>query len=254
MVQFFVLGVQYCTELRVSLSRIDAFLGCEEPPIAVHQGDGPMVGKSHAGARTVASYESASTATSKQPGAVALRGADYDWQRPLGHIAILPSDTSASEKQQDTSPAPKTVPTGANGRATVVQAAGLTLDGVQFELQPGELLGVCGDVGAGKSSLLAALLGELLPLPAGASTNATPAAETASLNLQSPPLHEVVVVPRVGDAAAGSRGPFVCGRVAYCSQVSTRLDRAHCRHSLVYEIQMTFLSHVPVMPCRCLGL
>lgn len=39
-----------------------------------------------------------------------------------------------------------------------------TLCGVRLVVQPGELVAVVGEVGAGKSSLLAALLGELMPV------------------------------------------------------------------------------------------
>lgn len=39
-----------------------------------------------------------------------------------------------------------------------------TLLGVRLVVQPGELVAVVGEVGAGKSSLLAALLGELMPV------------------------------------------------------------------------------------------
>ena len=59
-----------------------------------------------------------------------------------------------------------------------------------FTIEPGQLVGVCGEVGSGKSSLLAALLGELQPIP-----------------------------PRgyqAGKAIAGA--PVVTGGVAYCAQ------------------------------------
>jgi ABC-type hemin transport system ATPase subunit len=39
-----------------------------------------------------------------------------------------------------------------------------TLSGVKLVVQPRELVAVVGEVGAGKSSLLAALLGELMPV------------------------------------------------------------------------------------------
>jgi ABC-type ATPase with predicted acetyltransferase domain len=39
-----------------------------------------------------------------------------------------------------------------------------TLEGIELTVSPGELLGICGEVGAGKSSVLAALLGELQPI------------------------------------------------------------------------------------------
>ena len=70
---------------------------------------------------------------------------------------------------------------------------GPTLGGVRLTLRAGEVLGVCGEVGAGKSSLLAALLGELLPLPG----------------------------PPSPDAKAGGApgAPLIRGRLAYCSQV-----------------------------------
>lgn len=58
---------------------------------------------------------------------------------------------AASAKQQE----------GASDNGSSSRA---TLAGVQLQLQPGELLGVCGEVGCGKTTLLAALLGEVLPL------------------------------------------------------------------------------------------
>ena len=68
---------------------------------------------------------------------------------------------------------------------------GPTLGGVRLTLRTGELVGVCGEVGSGKSSLLAALLGELLPLPG----------------------------PPNRDAEGAPGAPLIRGRLAYCSQV-----------------------------------
>jgi ABC-type Mn2+/Zn2+ transport system ATPase subunit len=41
---------------------------------------------------------------------------------------------------------------------------GMKSEWVQPQVQPGKLLAVVGEVGAGKSSLMAALLGELMPM------------------------------------------------------------------------------------------
>lgn len=59
----------------------------------------------------------------------------------------------------------------ADGRTPVLQARGLiktygrvvALDGVDLELYPGEVLGIIGDNGAGKSSLIKALTGAVIP-------------------------------------------------------------------------------------------
>ena len=62
-----------------------------------------------------------------------------------------------------------TVPGGGSG--VVLQAKGLVkryghvvaLDGTDFDLRSGEILAVIGDNGAGKSSLIKALAGALIP-------------------------------------------------------------------------------------------
>jgi ABC-type multidrug transport system fused ATPase/permease subunit len=71
------------------------------------------------------------------------------------------------------------------------RAPPLALDAPTFRIEPGELVGVCGAVGAGKSALLAANLGELQPLP------------------------QAGYVP--GDAIVGA--PVVTGGVALCQQL-----------------------------------
>lgn len=107
----------------------------------------------------------------------------------------------------------------------------LTLADVSLELRPGELLGVCGEVGAGKSSILAALLGELQPLGGAhdpAAHAGAGAAAAGSLEAGGPrrlsgrfstgsrhstgSRRSVEVGPHAG-------GPVMVGSVAYCSQV-----------------------------------
>jgi ABC-type multidrug transport system fused ATPase/permease subunit len=98
------------------------------------------------------------------------------------------------------------------GRST----SALTLRGVRLDIKPGELIGVCGEVGSGKSSLLAALLGELQPLPPSsslASSSSSPAAAATSLCDDSSSATAAAFFEPEGT------GPVVRGRVAYCAQV-----------------------------------
>lgn len=85
--------------------------------------------------------------------------------------------------------------------ATSQRSLLLSLSGVQLQLQPGELLGVCGEVGSGKSSLLAVLLGELRPVSCRACGKAGATAGAS-------------------DDSTAAVDCEVHGKMAYCSQVS----------------------------------
>ncbi|GFR40949.1 hypothetical protein Agub_g1613, partial [Astrephomene gubernaculifera] len=92
--------------------------------------------------------------------------ADYDWRRPFG-------DEGEGEQVADESPG----------------GSPPTLQGLQLEVTPGSLLAVCGEVGCGKSSLLAALLGELQPLRSRTSASqsaASPSSSAPSSSSSSP--------------------------------------------------------------------
>lgn len=131
----------------------------------------------------------------------------------------LPSTPSgaAPHSNEPASPAGSEVPGGADHHHhdRGAACAGPTLQSVVLSLRPGELLGVCGEVGSGKSSLLAALLGELQPLQP---QDPTAAAATASCDHG----HGGDVMPPSksgSEGAAASLGPVVVGTVAYCAQV-----------------------------------
>lgn len=174
---FFVNAVQTATEAMVAVKRIDAFLATPEPR--------PPTNNSQPAAAAPASGAKQSDAGDHAvPGTVALRGADYDATRPLGVAAAADGAAGAARKAGAAS-VPPTAP-----------SAPPTLQGIELRLQPGELLAVVGAVGCGKTCLLAALLGELQPLPA-------PGGDS----------------PDAGSPDAELRSALVVGSLAYCQQV-----------------------------------
>ncbi|GAX75678.1 hypothetical protein CEUSTIGMA_g3121.t1 [Chlamydomonas eustigma] len=299
MVQFFIMAIQSFTEMWVSLKRIDDFLSLEEPPAPQHShytlqdpskppahkpqlgswqmNERPQVdaGGAVAASRKAESFVSSNpsdrSVMSQGAGYVALRGANYDWTQPLGHIQIT---LHQSQQQQGVSTGGTTSALVANPSsavaATVVKIAhslksaagmssagqgvntqkiksakdeeetallavpylytpvqgelvrddgdsliaatidmkdpdakitelgGPTLKALKIEVRPGELIGVTGEVGSGKSSFLAALLGELLPACGDSHDGGVPGGAAAS---------------------AHDGGPVIIGSVAYCSQI-----------------------------------
>jgi ABC-type multidrug transport system fused ATPase/permease subunit len=172
----FVAAVQYLTELRISLQRIDRFLSMPEPPPPVHHRVAAATGS--------AAAEGGDVVSSALPvGTVALRGADYDWNSNVQIHVPHSLDSHKSQKQKDQhfkgakqkskaaadgEGGSSNGELGSDGKAVVNGSSGVTggptLKGIRLELHPGELLGVAGEVGSGKSSLLAALIGELQPV------------------------------------------------------------------------------------------
>lgn len=104
--------------------------------------------------------------------------------------------------------------------------AALTLLAPRFRIAPGALVGVCGAVGSGKSSLLAALLGELQPVP--------------------PPGWR----PRAGAAVPGA--PRVHGRMALCQQVPW-IEAGSVRDNITFGLPFDAARCARVRRCRPLG-
>ncbi|KAF6260228.1 P-loop containing nucleoside triphosphate hydrolase protein [Scenedesmus sp. NREL 46B-D3] len=226
LVYFAVIGFQYMTETYVAVQRIDKFLSMPEPPPPVHMRAAPAaaaaVAAAASGSRTNVSTSSSKTGTGRPSvdstraaaaaaadavvlcghpdGYVELGGADYDWNTNVEEMAAQqqqhacnsnPLNSSALAHKHPQHPTQqqqqRTCNVASSLELPMGQSARRTLLGVQLQVQPGELLAVVGEVGAGKSSLLAALLGELMPVR--------------------------------GPDGAVHGGPTVVGRVAYCSQV-----------------------------------
>lgn len=134
---------------------------------------------------------------------IEFRGANFSWgsRAWAGKPDLLPQDAAPRLSQEDAArrgrsavtaaPAAGGGQAAANRNGAAPAAAPVTLHALRFRVEPGQFLGIAGEVGSGKSSLLAALLGELQPVP-------------------QPGYH-------VGEAIQGA--PVMAGRVAFCQQV-----------------------------------
>ncbi|DBA68013.1 TPA: hypothetical protein ACH3X2_014044 [Trebouxia sp. C0005] len=232
MAQNFVHAVEAGSELQVSMKRINDFLSLPEPPAPAHHLQGPAATLAKESARV------------KDAIAVALSGADYDWKRwdgnpqpPTPHLdptkntkhssrtqakqhrhqsqRLKPQEFSVSLSEGTVGKADLTLgvegSSGHDSHGTHGDDEKITLHGLKLEVAQGELLGICGEVGSGKSSLLAALLGELQPLAASLSS-----------------LQQAGSVP-----IDTGTGPVMKGTVAYCCQVPW-VDAGTIRDNIVF--------------------
>ena len=176
-------------ELAASLERLDAFLALPEPPPPAHLR-----------ARTGGDDEG----DVPQDVAVAFRGADFDWGGRCGK-ADTPG-AAASGSSFDESDASRFSFEGSNGgrgaAAATPSVSGPTLKSINLHVKKGELLGIAGPVGSGKSSLLLALLSELLPCPSAAGEEKKGGGEENNSKTKNTGLP-----------------PVVRGSLAYCSQI-----------------------------------
>jgi ABC-type multidrug transport system fused ATPase/permease subunit len=151
---FFVHAVEALSELRISVRRIAEFLALPEPPEPWHarkrrggaaNGGGSAHSKGAAGAAenfngTAPSTTTGTTSKDSADVTVAINCASFDW----------------ADRSWAGQPPP---PQGKGAQPP-------TLQEIDLQVPRGTLVAVVGAVGSGKSSLLAALLGELQPLPA----------------------------------------------------------------------------------------
>ncbi|CAD7702664.1 unnamed protein product [Ostreobium quekettii] len=130
---FFSLSIERCSELWISLVRISRFLCLPEPSEMIQQTDIPV-------------------------GAIKIDGVDFSW--PSNSAEEGQEQRSQLEEGNRGFKDPSEDSLGSFSGVSM-NTETPTLRQVRLSVCPGELIGIAGAVGAGKSSLLAALLGEM---------------------------------------------------------------------------------------------
>ncbi|XP_045564000.1 ATP-binding cassette sub-family C member 12 isoform X4 [Salmo salar] len=96
--------------------------------------------------------------------ALVMEKATFTWTRPEGQTTTTLPDTTASLKRRKVEPPGQngTHTPGQNGTHTPGQnEAKPTLRNISFNLPKGNLLGICGNVGSGKTSLISSILEQM---------------------------------------------------------------------------------------------
>lgn len=236
---FFVKAVEVIAELGASLARLDAFLGLPEPPRPPHaRWAEAAAGGRPPGAGPPPPAEDGYPADDPAlpPGtALAFRGAAFDWEADAADAAAViaasggevaggaggaggedPSGRPARERGEVAMSLPGVAspprPSTDGRRASTSLDLGLgatpplgpTLAPLTLTIPAGQLVGITGEVGSGKSSLLAALLAELAPRAGWEGGAANPTL----------PLGR-----RVGAVTPGLAPVVRAASLAYCAQV-----------------------------------
>jgi len=187
--EFFVKGVEHVSELRISMRRIAEFLATPEPPAPWHEQQENGGGNGH--------LENAKKVIERDE-AVIIREADFDWgildhKEEIEYKPKLFSSSSttslvnvavvAAAAEEETKKKKKTkkqidvVAPGSSSESVSSLSTDddypsrlPTLQKLSLRVHRGELVAIVGPVGSGKSSILAALLGELQPTNVSVST------------------------------------------------------------------------------------
>ncbi|KAF1324581.1 Abc transporter c family member 2, partial [Globisporangium splendens] len=131
-VNVFPRAVATISQGKVAFDRIDTYLAGEEL-------DALALDKEDNGAGTT-------------PGSISVRDAHFAWSRPVSSADVIV--VTVDHDKVDAADI-------ANNNIVAMPSTGFTLEGINVEIDPGQLVMIVGTVGSGKSSFLSGILGEM---------------------------------------------------------------------------------------------
>ncbi|GAB9476810.1 Abc transporter c family member 2, partial [Globisporangium polare] len=131
-VNMFPMAISAISQANIAYGRIDTYLNSDELD-ASHQAVGFQ------------DQEDSNGNDVPPKGTISVRDAQFQWARTDSSPQVVVVDTTTASVQED----------------ITTSAHGFVLEGVNIEIDAGSLVMIVGTVGAGKSSLLSALLGEM---------------------------------------------------------------------------------------------
>lgn len=213
MAEFFVLGVEATSELRASVRRIAEFLSLQEPSDAAA-----------AAGQTRNVYPPFDNDNNDNGYAIIVHEDDYDWNALIAGKANSIIDTKKKNTKESTNLTQLPATTSAAATATAPEGVvGLvtrvTLPRFSLHVKKGQLLAIVGAVGAGKSSIVSVILGELQPK---SSSSAAAAAAVAAV---------------VMDVQRGTDSTAPCTLIGNSNNIST----ANSSNILAYSQQIPWI-------------
>ncbi|GAB9477636.1 Abc transporter c family member 2, partial [Globisporangium polare] len=154
-VAIFPIAIAALSQVRISLSRLDAYLSSEEMAEGEQQGslnkDEKLLLADGADTDNAAN---ATTSWTSAPGTILVQNAHFKWTSSSSspEVVVVSAESPTDKEISDAIASSQTNP----------QSLGFRLEGVNIEIDAGSLVMIVGTVGSGKSSLLNALLGEMI--------------------------------------------------------------------------------------------